>query len=144
MPFGLRNAPATFQRAMAVALDGCDHCLVVYIDNILVFSSSEEEHLAHFEVVFECLLKYCYCARVMKCQFMQEEVEFLGYKLTRGEIRAHPDKIKVVVDWLVSLASLAQTRSFLGLVIWYRAFIARLATIAAPLFDLTSPKAKFQ
>ena len=61
-----------------------------------------------------------------------------------GEIRAHPDKIKAVVDWPMPLSSLAQVRSFLGLVMWYRAFVPRLATIAAPLFELTSRKRKFQ
>ena len=144
MPFGLRNAPATFQRAMAAALDGCEHCSVVYIDDILIFSTSEHEHLEHLECVFQKLLAHSYRARLMKCAFMQEEVEFLGHKLAKGGILAHPDKVKAVLQWPMPLTSIAQVRSFLGLVMWYRAFIPHLATIAAPLFDLTSPKRKFE
>ena len=128
---------------MAVALEGCENFSVVYIDDILIFSSTEDEHLQNLEVVFQKLLSHSYRARLMKCEFMQDEVEFLGHKLARGGIRAHPDKIKAILEWPMPLSSIAQLRSFLGLVMWYRAFIPHLSTIAAPLFELTSPKRKF-
>ena len=74
MPFGLRNAPPMFQRAMGVALEGCEHCSVVYIDDILIFSRTRQDHLQHLQLIFERLTKHAYHARLAKCEFMQDEV----------------------------------------------------------------------
>ena len=82
MLFGLRNVPPTFQRAMSLALDSCDHCAVVYIDDILIFSQTCEEHLEHLRLVFGKLQSHAYHACLNKCEFLQEEVEFLGHKIS--------------------------------------------------------------
>ena len=144
MPFGLRNAPPTFQRAMAVALEGCDHCSVVYIDDILIFSETREQHLNNLREVFDRLVKHSYHARLQKCEFLQPQVEFLGHVISAEGIRTHPDKVDALRQWPIPLSSASQVKSFLGLVMWYRAFIPHLATIATPLFELTSSKTKFR
>ena len=143
MPFGLRNAPPTFQRAMSRALVGCEHCAVVYIDDILIFSKTREEHLEHLRLVFQKLQDSAYHARLEKCEFLQEEVEFLGHRLSKGGISTHPDKVSALINWSAPLKSLAEVRSFMGLAVWYRSFIPHLATVAAPLFELMSIKKKF-
>ena len=99
MPFGLRNAPPTFQRAMALALDRCDHCAVVYIDDILIFSKTRAEHLEHLKLVFGKLQRHSYHARLNKCEFLQEEVEFLGHKISARGIATHPDKVQTLMQW---------------------------------------------
>ena len=144
MPFGLRNAPPTFQRAMAVALDGSDHCAVVYIDDILIFSASRREHLQHLALVLLKLQAHAYHARLSKCEFLRDEVEFLGYRLTARGITTVPDKVQTLLNWPVPLTSRAQVKSFLGLVVWYRSFIPHMASIAAPLFEMTSDRRKFE
>ena len=67
---------------MALALDGYNHCAVVYIDNILIFSKTHAEHLEHLKLVFGKLQRHSYHARLNKCEFLQEEVEFLGHKIS--------------------------------------------------------------
>ena len=91
MPFGLRNAPPTFQRAMTRALNGLDHCATVYIDDILIFSRDKKEHLQHLDQVFTALGRHQYHVRLQKCEFLQKEVKFLGHKLT-PEGGMHPER----------------------------------------------------
>ena len=79
MPFGLVNAPSTFQRAMSVALRGCEDFTVVYIDDILIFSETLEDHFQHLDRVFACLKSQSYHARLSKCKFVTTEVPFLLY-----------------------------------------------------------------
>ena len=119
MPFGLRNAPPTFQRAMALALNGCEHCAVVYIDDILIFSRTREEHLEHLRTVFAKLEAHSYHVRLAKCEFLKEEVEFLGHRISSGGISTHPDKVKALVEWPAPLTNAKQVKSFMGLVVWY-------------------------
>ena len=144
MPFGLRNAPPTFQRAMESTLADSGHCAVVYIDDILVFSCSRGDHLSHLATVFGKLASHSYHTRLPKCEFMKEEVEFLGHKLSKGGISTHPDKVKALTAWPMPLTTPSQVKSFLGLVMWYRSFIPHLSTIAAPLFALTSARKRFE
>ena len=143
MPFGLRNAPPTFQRAMSLALDGCDHCAVVYIDDILIFSKTRDEHLEHLRLIFGKLQAHSYHARLNKCEFLQDEVEFLGHKISARGIATHPDKVQTLLQWPTPLTTAKQVKAFMGLVTWYRSFIPHLATIAAPLYKLMSTRADF-
>ena len=96
MLFGLRNTPPTFQRAMGVALEGCEHCSVIYIDDILIFSQSRSEHLQHFQLIFQKLSHHSYHARLAKCEFLKDEVEFLGHTLNSNGIATAPDKVKAL------------------------------------------------
>ena len=116
MPFGLRNAPPTFQRAMSLALSGCEDCSVVYIDDILIFSNTEEEHLEHLRRVFAKLVSHAYHVRLQKCEFIKEEVEFLGHHVTPLGIRTVESKVIAVREWPMPLTTPKQVKAFLGLV----------------------------
>ena len=144
MPFGLVNAPPTFQRAMTVALRGCEEFSVVYIDDVLVFSESEAQHLDHLRKVFTCLQQHGYHVRLAKCKFMSERVNFLGHVLTPDGIEPSERREQDLAEFVPPLTSAKQVRSFLGVVMWYRVFIPHVATLAAPLFPLTSAKKRFE
>ena len=144
MPFGLVNAPPTFQRAMTVALRGCEDFAAVYIDDILIFSANEEDHLKHLTSVFQKLQDQAYHVRLAKCKFMAKEVQFLGHKLTTHGIEHIVKESKDLAGFKPPFTKAKQVRSFLGLVMWYKSFIPHVSTIAAPLFPLTSEKKKFE
>ena len=144
MPFGLKNALPTFQRAMSFALKGCEEFATVYIDDILIFSRTRADHLKHLRRVFECLNQDAYHVRLQKCLFLQEEVEFLGYLLTAQGLQASPNKMEALKAWQPPFAKAKHVKQFLGLVLWYKAFIPHIATIAAPLFPLTSSNKRFK
>ena len=144
MPFGLVNAPATFQRAMSLALKGCEDWAVVYIDDVLVFSDNREQHLKHLEQVFAALQTHGYHVRLEKCTFLHDTVCFLGHVISPEGIHAAADRGQVMSGFKTPFTKAKQVRSFLGLVMWYKSFIPHAATLAAPLFDLTSTKKKFE
>ena len=144
MPFGLRNAPPTFQRAMTVTLAGLEHCAVVYIDDILVYSKNQEDHVTHLDQVFAALDKERYHMRLAKCEFMQRKVEFLGHCLCEEGISTQQDKVDAIKEWKTPFTTRKQVKSFLGVAVWYRVFIHKFSTIAAPLFELTSSRKRFE
>ena len=143
MPFGLKNAPPTFQRAMTRALRGGEDFAVVYMDDVMIFSQTREEHLNHLDQVFHKLDQQSYHIRLPKCEFMKREVEFLGHQLSTEGVRTSPGKVAALQAWKPPLQGSKQVKQFLGLVMWYRSFIAHLATIASPLFSLTSTRKNF-
>ena len=135
--------PPTFQRAMTVALRGCEDFAAVYIDDILIFSPSIELHLQHLTLVFQKLQQHAYHVRLSKCQFLSPEVHFLGHKLSARGIEHVVKHSKDLAGFHTPFTKPKQVRSFLGLVIWYKSFIPHVSTIAAPLFPLTSERRKF-
>ena len=143
MPFGLRNAPPTFQRAMTQALNGLEHCAVVYIDDILIFSNDKTQHLQHLDSVFHALGEYQYHIRLPKCEFLKTEVEFLGHCLSKDGITTQQQKVDALQGWQTPFTSTKQVKSFLGAAAWYQNYIAHFATLAAPLYALTSTRRKF-
>ena len=144
MPFGLRNAPPTFQRAMTKTLQGCEDFAVVYVDDILVFSSSLENYVQHLRSVFTRLQADGFHLRLSKCMFAKPEVEFLGHTLSSNGLTASPHKLQILNAWVPPFKTSKQVRQFMGLIMWYKSFIPHLATIAAPLFPLSSTKRNFQ
>jgi hypothetical protein len=99
MSFGLKNAGATYQRAMTVVLDGLLYEIVeCYIDDIIVKSKQETDHLKHLTMVFECLRKYKLKMNPMKCAFGVSSRKFLGFIVTKGSIEVDPTKIKAIMD----------------------------------------------
>ncbi|XP_021753565.1 uncharacterized protein LOC110718935 [Chenopodium quinoa] len=136
MPFGLTNAPATFYTLMnQVFHEFLDKFVVVYLDDIVIYSKTFEEHLDHLRKVFEKLQKHHMFVKQEKCAFAQEEVGFLGHFVGKGRIRMNPKKIQAIQDWK-DPRNTSELRSFLGLANYYRRFIKGYSELASPLTDL--------
>lgn len=136
LPFGLTNAPATFQAVMNEMFLGMDEYVLVYLDDILVFSKTEEEHLQHVRKVFEVLRTHKFYAKRKKCNFMQRELLYLGHILNDEGLRPDPAKVAAVETWAVP-QDLHQLRSFLGFANYFRKFIQGFSKLVTPLTELT-------
>jgi hypothetical protein len=142
MPFGLCNAPATFQRLMNTILAGrWDSCLV-YLDDIIIIRRTFEEHLCNLEKVLECLKSAGLKVHPKKCQLCRERVTFLGHVVSREGVTTDPQKTEVVNQWPVPTC-VKEVQSFLGLANYYRRFVKDFATIASPLHKLTQKQSQF-
>ena len=136
LPFGLTNAPATFMTLMNdIFKDLLDSCVVIYLDDILIYSRDEEQHLKDLEQVLKRLHEHQLYAKLSKCDFFKTEVGFLGHVVGQDGIKVDPDKVKTVQDW-PALSSVKDVQSFLGLVNYYRRFIPSYALVALPLSEL--------
>ena len=137
MPMGLCNAPATFQSLMnRIFYDCIDKFLVVYMDDLLIFSKDEESHLHHIETVFSRLHDHKLYVSPKKCDLWKSEIEFLGLIVGRNGIQADPRKVEILRNW-PKPKSLTDVRSFMGLLQFFRRFIKNFSGIAAPLTNLT-------
>ncbi|XP_057770708.1 uncharacterized protein LOC130990498 [Salvia miltiorrhiza] len=136
MPFGFTNAPATFCNLMNdVLYEFLDRFVVVYLDDIVIYSDSLNEHLLHMRVVFLKLLENKLYAKKEKCEFCRNSITFLGYVIGQWQIKMDRKKVQAVLDWPVP-SKVAEMRSFLGLANYYRRFIEGYSKIANPLTDL--------
>ena len=143
MPFGLTNAPATFQKMINHVLkEFIDLFVIVYLDDILIFSETLEEHKKHVALVLETLEKANLLVEPEKCQFHQQKVVFLGHVITPGEVRMDPEKLKAISEWQPP-KNVKEVQSFLGLANYYRRFIRNFSKIATPLTELTKKERKF-
>ena len=144
MPFGLCNAPATFQRLMNRVFETeINKFILVYLDDILIFSETVEDHWRHLETALERLRKARLYGRMRKCDFLKTRVDYLGYEVSEKGVHASPEKVKAVVNW-PRPQSVHDIRSFLGLASYYRRFIHGFSQIAGPLTELTRSKAKWR
>ena len=140
MPFGLMNAPGTFQRIMnQVFFDILDKNIIVYLDDILIFTKTEEEHRQILAEVFRRLAHYSLYVKEKKCALFLRQVEFLGHIVTAEGIRVQSGKIDAVKEW-PQPRTVTELQQFLGLCNYYRRFIKGYATVAAPLTDLLRGK----
>ena len=141
MPFGLHSAPATFQRIINHVLRDCWNFARAYIDDIVVFSSSWEEHLTHLHKVLNCLQEANLTIKMSKCQFGRIKVHYLGhaYVIEGGQVKPDPRKLEAMRDYPTPVSK-KQVRAFLGLAGYYRRFISHFSTIAEPLTDLTKSR----
>jgi hypothetical protein len=134
--FGLTNAPAYFMNMMnKVFMDELDKCVVVFIDDILVYSQSAEEHEEHLRIVLGKLRQHQLYAKFSKCEFWMEEVAFLGHVLSAKGVAVDPSKIETVSKWQ-SPKSVTEIRSFLSLAGYYRRFIENFSKISKPMTEL--------
>ena len=133
MSFGLTNAPAYFMHLMnMVFMDYLDVFVVIFIDDILIFSKTEEEHEEHLRLVLQRLREHQLYAKFSKCEFWIDEVPFLGHVISQGGIAVDPSKVKDVLEWETP-QTVKEVRSFLGLAGYYRRFIENFSKIAKPL-----------
>ncbi|KAL5579059.1 hypothetical protein UlMin_011501 [Ulmus minor] len=133
MPFGLKNAPATFCTLMnQVFQDFLDKFVVVYLDDIVVYSSTMEEHKKHLEMVFQKLRENQLYVKREKCAFAQTRINFLGHIIERGQIKMDMKKVKAIQEWKTP-ANVRELRSFLGLANYYRRFVDEYSKTVAPL-----------
>ncbi|GJS89391.1 putative reverse transcriptase domain-containing protein, partial [Tanacetum coccineum] len=143
MPFGLTNAPAVFMDLMnRVCKSYLDKFVIVFIDDILIYSKSEEEHAEHLKLILELLKKEELYAKFSKCDFWLSRVQFLGHVIDSEGIHVDPAKIESIKDW-ASPKTPTEIRQFLGLAGYYRRFIEGFSKIAKPMTKLTQKNVKF-
>ncbi|CAA0830863.1 Uncharacterized mitochondrial protein AtMg00860, partial [Striga hermonthica] len=144
MPFGLSNALAVFMDLMnRIFHPYLDQFVIVFIDDILIYSKSQKEHEEHLRVVLETLRREKLFAKCSKCEFWLQRVSFLGHVITQAGIEVDPSKVSTVQNWSTP-RSPSEVRSFLGLASYYRRFIEGFSKIALPLSQLTRKSVKFE
>jgi len=144
LPFGLTNAPAYFMDLMnRVFHPLLDKFVVVFIDDILVYSKSKEEHAEHLRIVLSTLAAHKLYAKFKKCDFWMEKVHFLGHVITKEGISVDPAKITAMVDW-PKPSNVTEVRSFLGMAGYYRRFVKDFAKIALPLTQVFCKDHQFE
>jgi hypothetical protein len=144
MSFGLTNAPAYFMYMMnKVFMEYLDKFIVVFIDDILVYSRSEEEHEGHLPLVLQKLQDHKLYAKLRKCEFWLKQVAFLGHVISKGGISVDPSKVQDVLSWKAPM-SVSDIRSFLRLAGYYRKFIERFLKIRKPMIELLEKDKQFE
>jgi hypothetical protein len=144
MSFGLTNAPAYFMYLMnKIFMEYLDKFVVVFIDDILIFSKAEEEHEKHIRLVLEKLRSNQLYAKFGKCEFWLTEVAFLGHVISAGEVSVDQSKVKDVLNWMPP-TNVLEIRSFLGFAGYYHRFIQDFSKIAKPMTKLLKKNKDFE
>ena len=137
MPFGLCNAPSTFQRLMNTIFEKeINYFILFYLDDILIYSRSIGEHWGHLRCVSDKLHKAKLFGKLRKCEFWKDKVDYLGFEVSREGIHTSTEKANTILDW-PRPQSTHDIRSFSGLASYFRKFICGFSQLAKPLTDLT-------
>ncbi|KAL0453903.1 UNVERIFIED_CONTAM: Transposon Ty3-G Gag-Pol polyprotein, partial [Sesamum latifolium] len=143
MPFGLTNAPAAFMSLMNKTLQPfLDQFVIVFIDDILIYSRSPEEHEQHLRTVLQILREKRLYAKFSKCEFWMEEIAFLGHVASKEGVQPNPAKVKAILEWEAP-KNVSEVRSFLGLADYYRRFIKDFSVVTKPLTNLLKKNVPF-
>ena len=143
-PFGLTNALATFMRLMNHVLRTfLDDFVIVYLDDILIFSKTWEEHLKYVKKTLDVLKGEKHYVKLSKCEFGKTSLNYLVHIVRSGELKIDPSKVAIIVNW-PKPKSATEVRSFLGATQYWRKFISNFSSIAAPLHALTGLNKVFQ
>jgi hypothetical protein len=144
MSFGLTNAPAYFMYMMnKVFMVYLDKFVVVFINDILVYSRNEEEHEGHLRLVLQKLRDHELYAKISKCELWLKQVTFLGHVVSKGGISVDPRKVQEVLSWKAPM-SVSDIQSFLGLARYYRRFIEGFSKISKPMTELLEKDKQFK
>ncbi|EED18391.1 retrotransposon polyprotein, putative [Talaromyces stipitatus ATCC 10500] len=144
MPFGLTNAPATFQRYINNVISPYLHDFTIaYLDDILIFSNSMEEHVKHVKLVLEQLKTAKLQVKLKKCEFHVQETDFLGHRITQEGIQIEKEKVQAIKDW-PQPRNLKELQSFIGLINYYRRYIENYAKIMTPMFKLLKKEIPYE
>ena len=144
MPFGLTNAPSTFMRLMNHVLRAfIGKFVVVYFDDILIYSKNLEDHLIHLKFVLDVLRKERLFANLKKCTFCTDKLVFLGFVVSARGIQIDEEKVRAIQDW-PSPTSVSKVRSFHGLASFYRRFVKDFSSIAAPITEVIKKDVGFK
>jgi len=143
MPFGVTNAPAFFMDLMhRIFRPFLDKFVVIFVDDILIYSKTEQEHEEHLRIVLETLRREELYAKLSKCSFRLRSIPFLGHIITGEGISVDPKKIEAVGDWPTPRTT-KQVRRFIGMAGYYRRFVKDFSKLAAPMTKLTRKGEKF-
>ena len=146
MPFGMCNASATFQRAIARALQRIVNregsMVMAYIDDIVIATETIEDHMDRLREVFQCLREAGFKMRVSKCDFMKSEIKYLGRVVSADDIKPDPKAVAKLKDWEIPRTK-TELQSFLGFANYYRDFIPWHAKLVAPLHAMTGAGSPF-
>eukprot|EP00253_Pinus_taeda_P029666 PITA_29666 len=136
LPFGLTNAPATFMCLMnSVFHQYLDKFVLIFIDDILIYSRNRKEHEEHLRIVLQTLREHQLYGKFNKCDFYKEQIQYLGHIITKEGIAVDPEKIKTIMDWPTP-KDVADIRSFMGLAGYYRRFVEGFSRVAYPITSL--------
>ena len=143
MPFGLTNAPIGFMDLMNRVFHKLDQFVIVFIDDILIYSKSEEEHEEHLRIVLQILREGKLFAKLKKCESWLNQVVFLGHVISKDGSMMDPNKIEAMVIWNRP-TNVSEVRSFLGLIDYHKRFVEGFSRIVAPFTQLTRKNVKFE
>lgn len=136
MPYGVTGGLATFQEIMNTVLDPClRKFVVVFIDDVLIYSTTWQDHLMHLETVFKLLQQNQFHVKLSKCSFAKQELSYLGHIISPAGVSTYPKKVQIIADWPTP-QSVKELRSFLGMAGYYRKFVKNFGLLAKPLTHL--------